>query len=206
MAYVTGQGGVVRISKGPTDELDSPYDVEAWDTGDAYSRDDTVSTTSTDGTETKYWLAKVDRTAADEDQTAGASGSDAPTMDADYWEEIELGELVSVIDWTETRPVETNEGVTLLRESQPRSSVQAGAVTLALNLYYSYAQRTARVLREANARVYVQLMPEGEGSGKELRKGYFRVGESSQTGNQADYQTVAVTLTSDGDYDSAAQA
>ena len=205
----SGSGGKVMITKGPTDELDSPFSVAAWAAATDYKRDQTVATASTNGSDKKYWVAKNDHTSEAADKT-NETATVAGTLAAAHWDAVEMGELTDLIDWQETRPTETEDGATLLRETRPRTSSSPGAVSLALNLYYNYDSLTARVLGDLRddrvERVYVTLMPDGKGTGREKREGYFVMGEWSSGGNQADLSQVSVTLASDGDWTSSAQA
>ena len=205
-----GAGGYVAISAGETDALASPYAVPAWAATTEYKRDDQVLTASTDGTsQTKYWVAKDDHTAEAGDAT-GESASAAATLASAHWDEIDTGELIELVDWTLTRPVETTEGVTLLRESSPRSSNTPGAVTLALNYLDNFeGGKTQTVLAKPNTRVYVKLYPKGRNrvtpDDREQIVGYMVTGEWSETGTQGEFVSCSVTLTGDGDFTSSAQ-
>lgn len=204
----TGEGGLVTLTAGSTTALASDYAPPAWTSASnkAYKQDDQVATSSTDGsTQTKYWVAKDDHTASSGDAT-GQTATVAATLTADHWEEIGMGELVELVDWTETRPVTTNTGARLMRESTPRSTNKPGAVTLQLNFFDNFeGSKTQRVLRETNDRIYVTLYPKGKGVGLEKRHGYMRVGEGSSAGDPDAELQNSVTLTSDGDWDSEPQ-
>ena len=201
-----GEGGIVTITAGSDTPLATDYRPAAWASNGKYKRDDQVSTASTDGTsETKYWLALDDHAAASGD-TTGGSATKAPTLDADHWVEIDTGELAELENWTETRPVTTDEGARLMREEAARSSNKAGAITLALNFLDNFeGSKTQRVLRKTNERLYVQLYPKGKGAGLEKRHGYMRVGEGGSAGEPDSYLSNSVTLTGDGDWTSEAQ-
>ena len=204
----TGEGGLVTLTAGSTTALASDYTPPAWTSASnkAYKQDDQVATSSTDGsTQTKYWVAKDDHTAESTD-ASGQTATVAATLTSDHWEEIGMGELVELVDWTETRPVTTNTGARLMRESTPRSTNKPGAVTLQLNFFDNFeGSKTQRVLRETNDRIYVTLYPKGKGAGLEKRHGYMRVGEGSSAGDPDTELQNSVTLTSDGDWESEQQ-
>ena len=205
MAIRSGSGGFVTITAGATDALADPFALPAWSATDTYVRDDQVSIASTDGTDVKYYVALDDHSAAAGDRT-GNSATEAGVLDAEHWREVEQGQLHELVDWTLTRPVEATEGATLLIETSPRTSQNAGAVTLALNLLSNFrGSPLQRVLSVVNTRVYVVLYPTGKRTGDEQIAGYMRVGENSFTGNQTDDLAKAVTLTADGDFLSTAQ-
>ena len=201
-----GEGGIVAFTTGTTTPLDADYRPPAWASTAKYKQDDQVSTASTNGDEVKYWVAKDDHAAVADDAT-GQSATEAAELDAEHWEEIDTGELVELVDWTETRPVTQNEGARLMREKARRSSNSPGAITLALNFLDNWeGGKTQRILRETNERVYVTLYPKGKGTGLEKRQGYFRVAEGTSTGEPDSYNANSVTLTSDGDWTSEAQS
>ena len=202
-----GAGGYVTITAGETDPLADPYAVRAWAAGTDYKRDDQVSTSSTDGTDLKFWVAKDDHAAEAGDNTPGGANDEASTLDDAHWEEIDAGELIELIDWTITRPIAETQGTSLLRETSPRTTNTPGIVTLALNFADNFeGGNTQRALAVPNKRVYVSLFPKGKGEGLEVMKGYMRVGESTKTGQQSTDVASAVTLTADGDFPSPAQA
>ena len=206
MSIRSGAGGAITITAGADEELAAPYKLAAWGSGKDYVRDDQVTTASTDGSsETKFWVALDDHTAASGDST-GETNTKAGVLDAAHWRELEFGQLWTVTSWTLTRPTETTDGATLLGETSPRTSQTPGAPTLAVELLDNFeGSPLQRVLQAVNSRVYVRLFPHGKGAGREVVSGYCRVGEFSATGNQTDDVSQSVTLTADGDFLSAAQ-
>ena len=204
---VSGAGGYVTITKGATDALEAPYALDAWAEDTAYKRDDQVLTVSSDGhTQTKYWVAKDDHRSKTGDET-GEATTTAGVLTSTHWEEIDAGELVELIGWSETRPVESTRGTLLLREKSPRTTNRAGAVTLELEFADNWeSSQTQRALGVVDQRLYVRLYPKGQGSGLEQRHGYMKVGEFSGDGNQEDDLANSVTLTSDGDWTIEAQS
>ena len=202
----SGAGGYLTVTAGKGTALASPYALRAWAENTEYGRDDQVSTASTDGTtEVKYWTARDDHTSAASDKT-GEGATKAGVLDSDHWEEIDAGELVELVDWAETRPVEQTGGTLLLRENTPRTTQTPGAVTLALNFLDNFeGSNTQRILGVVDKRVYVQLFPKGKGAGLEIRHGYMKTGEFGSTGNQTDDLRNSTTLVSDGDWTVEAQ-
>lgn len=204
----SGSGGYVTVTAGKDDALAAPYALTAWAAATEYKQDDQVSTTSTDGSsETKYWVAKDDHTADAGDET-GETATKAGTLAATHWEEIDAGELVELVEWSETRTVESGgRNTTLLRENAPRTTQVPGPVNLSLTYADNYeSSPLQRALGVVNQRVYVRLYPKGEGSGLEIRHGYMRVGEFTSSGNQTDELQNQANLSSDGEWTVEAQS
>ena len=205
--YRSGAGGFVAITKNADDQLDAPYDVEAWAASKEYARDDLVITNAVSGDEYQLWRALQDHTSDAAEKTSGAPNTTPDQLSATYWEKHETGTLLGLSSWTLTRGVtETNRR--LLIESSPRTTYSTTAPTLELNLLDNYqGSRTQRILAVPNSNVYVKLYPTGKGTGLEVIQGNMRVGESTHDGGDGETDVSrTVTLAADGDFTSSTQA
>ena len=206
MAYTTAQGCIVTFGKNADDQLDSPYDIKEWAAATEYHEDDAVITNANTGDAVQQWRATMDHTSDSTEQTASTDAVPAQ-LSATLWEKDELGSEYGVTDWTITRGInETSRR--LLREATPRVNYGTAPVTLDITVLDNFqGSRVQRVLSVPNTRVYVKLYPKGKGKDLEVIQGYMRVGESSQTSGDGDTDVSrTVTLASDGDFVSSAQA
>ena len=176
----SGTGGLVTIRKNATDPLPDPYEVPEWSESDvAYKVDQVVFTQATTaGKDLTYWVATQDHDSVAGDVAAAATGDDAVQLKTAKWDKLPLGTIPELISWALNRST-TQRTFKLLREKTPRARYGVGVQTLTLVAAYNFVGNVLQqVLREPNETVYVQVMPQGPGTGLEVIEGYFRTGES----------------------------
>lgn len=200
MSFRSGRGGAVFLGKSPTEAFAGAHETPRWEgaTPTAYNADDIVYTATTADTKPSYWRCLVDHTSGSSDGT-GQSATVATKLDATKWKALpgRPGMVYGLQNWSINRTSSSDED-DLLFEDGPRVTNNANAETLTLNFLFNFQHKAALVLREINERPYVALLPDGEGTGKEIIEGYYRVGDSNESGDTTSKRSGSATLTADG--------